>query len=77
MDNGNTLIVVSNEDRAIEVSPEKEIVWQFYNPNSVEADMRGRKGFAARRDGKIIGTLFQLERVPKHTHDRWLSAPDE
>jgi hypothetical protein len=70
--NGNTLIVSSDEGRAFEVTSDKEIVWEFYNPNSVEQDMRGQKGFATRDDGKIIGTLFQLERVSAEIHDRWL-----
>jgi len=69
--NGNTLIVSSDEGRAFEVTPGKEVVWEFYNPNSVGQDMAGQKGFAA-RDGQIIGTLFQLERVPPEIHDRWL-----
>lgn len=72
LENGNTLIVSSDEGRAFEVAPDNEIVWEFYNPNSVTADMRGQKGFAARGDGEIIGTLFQLERVPAEIHDQWL-----
>ncbi len=72
--NGNTLIVSSDEGRSFEVTPNKDVVWEFYNPNSVEADMRGQKGFAARSGDatEIIGTLFQLERVPAIIHDRWL-----
>lgn len=69
--NGNTLIVSSDEGRAFEVTADKEIVWEFYNPNSVEKDMRGQKGFAE-RDGEIIGTLFQLERISTEILDRWL-----
>lgn len=70
--NGNTLIVVSNEGRALEVTPDKKVAWEYYNPNSVANDMRGQKGFAARGDGEIIGTLFQLERIPAEACDRWL-----
>lgn len=77
LENGNTLIVVSNEGRAIEVTPTKERVWEYYNPHSVKHDMLGRKGFAARGDGSIIGTLFQLERVPMQRHDDWLNDRGE
>ncbi|MGD9142038.1 MAG: arylsulfotransferase family protein, partial [bacterium] len=34
--NGNTLICESNEGRVFEVTPEKEIVWEWYNPHLVE-----------------------------------------
>jgi outer membrane protein assembly factor BamB len=50
--NGNTLIVESNNGRAFEVTPEKEIVWEFYNPERVGADSR------------LAATLFDLVRLP-------------
>ena len=31
--NGNTLITESRDGRAFEVTPDKEIVWEFFNPN--------------------------------------------
>jgi hypothetical protein len=74
MENGNTLIVVSNEGRAIEVTPDGEIVWEYINPHTIDADSLGFKGFETRSDGAIIGTLFQLERVPKKIHDAWLGT---
>ncbi|MBX7255219.1 MAG: hypothetical protein K1Y02_02565 [Candidatus Hydrogenedentes bacterium] len=75
--NENTLIVVSNEGKAIEVTKEGEVVWEFWNPNTVGADMAGMKGFTNRKDGRIIGTLFQLERVPRDVHDSWLNPAKE
>lgn len=62
--NGNTLIVSSDEGHAFEITPDKEIVWDFYNSNSVTPDAQG--------DVEIIGTLFQLERIPMEFCDRWL-----
>lgn len=48
---GNTLIVESNRGRAIEVTLEGEIVWEFMNP--------GRWG----SDKRLRGTLFDVQRV--------------
>jgi Arylsulfotransferase (ASST) len=50
--NGNTLIVSSNEGRAIEVTPGKEIVWEYRNP------------FRAGKKNELTATLEQLERLP-------------
>ena len=51
--NGNTLITVSEPGRAIEVTPDKKVVWEFHNPKR------------AGEDNELIATLFQIERVPK------------
>ena len=51
--NGNTLISESNRGRAFEVTPENEVVWEFFNPHR------------AGEDGQLIGTLFELVRIPK------------
>lgn len=48
--NGNTLITESDNGRSLEVSPDKEIVWEFYNPHRA-----GEKG-------ELIATLFDLTR---------------
>ena len=50
--NGNTLIVSSNEGRAIEVTPGKEVVWEYDNP------------FRAGEKNELVATLEQVERLP-------------
>jgi len=50
--NGNTLIVSSNEGRAIEVTPDKEVVWEYDNP------------FRAGEKNELVATLEQVERLP-------------
>jgi hypothetical protein len=56
---GNTLITESDGGRAFEVTPEGEIVWEFYSPH------RGGE------DGELIATLFDLQRFPPDAFD-WL-----
>jgi len=50
--NGNTLITVSAEGRALEVTPGKEVVWEYDNP------------FRAGRKNELVATLYQAFRVP-------------
>jgi hypothetical protein len=50
--NGNTLISVSAEGRAIEVTPGKEIVWEYDNP------------FRAGEKNELVATLYQAVRLP-------------
>ena len=49
--NGNILIVESDGGRAFEITREKEVVWEFYNPNR------------AGEEQQYIATLFDLVRV--------------
>ncbi len=49
--NGNTLVTESDNGRAFELSPDKEIVWEFFNPHR------------AGNDGQYIATLFDLVRI--------------
>ncbi len=49
--NGNTLITESDKDRAFEVDPQGEIVWEFFNPHRAGAKQ------------ELIATLFELKRV--------------
>ena len=58
--NGNTLIVVTESGRAIEVTAERDVVWEFFNPE--------RAG--ERRE--LIASLFQLQRIPRARVDGWL-----
>lgn len=62
--NGNTLISVSREGRAIEVTPEHEIVWEFVNPHQfVENGVT------------MVGTLFEVVRLPLNfCADQFVSA---
>jgi hypothetical protein len=58
--NGNTLVVVTEAGRAIEVTENKEVVWEFFNPH------RAGENF------DLIASLFQLERVACAGAARWL-----
>ncbi len=58
--NGNTLIAESDGGRAFEVTPDNEIVWEFYNPN------RGGE------DGDLIGRLYEVQRIDPEFVDSWL-----
>lgn len=51
--NGNTLITESDGGRAFETTPDKRIVWEFYNPHR------------AGEDDELIATLFEVKRVPE------------
>ena len=61
--NGNTLIVVTESGRVLEVTPAKELAWEYVNP--------ARAG----DDRDLIAAIFQLERVPAASVTPWLS-PD-
>jgi Arylsulfotransferase (ASST) len=50
--NGDTLIVSSNQGRAIEVTPGKDVVWEYRNP------------FRSGEKNELVATLHQLERLP-------------
>ncbi len=50
--NGNTLITESDSGRAFEVTPEHDIVWEFWNPHR------------AGKDDELIATLFDVIRIP-------------
>ena len=57
--NGNTLITESDRGRAIEVSPDGEIVWEFVSPH--------RTG---ERDQ--VAVLFEVVRLAESPHRTWL-----
>ncbi|MEK7792889.1 MAG: arylsulfotransferase family protein [Candidatus Hydrogenedentota bacterium] len=54
--NGNTLISISREGRAIEVTPEHEIVWEFVNPHQF-----------VENGATMVGTLFEVIRLASDT----------
>jgi len=53
LDNGNTLICETNFGRAVEVTREGRIVWEFINPNRA-----GKKN-------ELIAALYSIQRVPE------------
>ncbi len=58
--NGNTLITESTSGRAFEVTTDKKIVWEFFNPHRT-----GKKN-------ELIGTLFQMIRLRPNFPTDWL-----
>jgi hypothetical protein len=58
--NGNTLITESDAGRAFEVTRDKEIVWEFYNPHR------------AGQQDELIATLFEVVRLPPDFPLDWL-----
>jgi hypothetical protein len=63
--NGNTLITESDGGRAFEVTSEKEIVWEFYNPHR------------AGPENQLIATLFEVVRLPQEFPVGWAQAVRE
>lgn len=60
--NGNTLIVESTFGRIFEVTPDKEIVWEFWNP------------VRAGENGEYIGRVYECLRYPVEYFGDWLNA---
>jgi len=60
--NGNTLIVESIFGRVFEVTPDKEIVWEFWNPE--------RSG----EDGEYIARVYECLRLPVDYFGAWLDT---
>jgi hypothetical protein len=58
--NGNTLIIESMQGRAFEVTKDKEIVWEYYNPNR------------AGDENELIASLYDVVRVRSECVDQWL-----
>jgi len=63
LSNGNTLITESDNGRAFEVTPDKEIVWEFVSP------------YRAGEHGELIATLLEVERLPSDFPLGWLGGP--
>lgn len=62
--NGNTLITESDNGRAIEVTPDRRIVWEFINPHR------------AGENNELIATLYEMIRLPADFSPDWLADPD-
>jgi hypothetical protein len=58
--NGSTLITDSQHGRALEVTPEKQVVWEFVNPAR------------AREHPDRIAVLYALQRLPPGATQGWL-----
>jgi hypothetical protein len=61
--NGNTLISDTNAGRAMEVTPDKTVVWEFYNPNR------------AGKNNELIASLFEVIRISPGYNLDWLKIP--
>ena len=57
---GNTLITESDGGRAIEVTADKTIVWEFYNPRR------------AGQENEFIACIFDLQRIPRAKLGAWV-----
>jgi hypothetical protein len=51
--NGNTLVSESNFGRAVEVTPDHRIAWEFVNPNR------------AGKNHELVATLYMVQRLPR------------
>jgi len=58
--NGNTLISETGSGRAFEVTPDKTIVWEFYNPQR------------AGDNNELIASLFEMIRLRPNYTSNWL-----
>ena len=59
--NGNTLITETQQGRAFEVTREKEIVWEFFNPNLVGANK------------ELIAAIWEMIRIEKTYSLNWIN----
>lgn len=60
--NGNILMTESDGGRAVEVTPQGETVWEFYNPNR------------AGDDKEFIAAIFEMMRLEPSSVEGWLKA---
>lgn len=60
--NGNVLATESNFGRAIEISEDGEVVWEFISPHR------------AGSDNELIATLFDVDRMPSGFDVSWASS---
>jgi arylsulfatase A-like enzyme len=60
--NGNTLITESDAGRAFELTPDKEIIWEYVNPHR------------AGQNDELIATLFEVVRLPPAFPLGWLDG---
>ncbi len=57
--NGNLLIIETNKGRVLELTPDKDIVWEFHNP------------YVTGAAGSLVASVFQMDRVTESSVE-WL-----
>ena len=67
--NGNTLVTESERGRAFEITPDKEIVWEFYHPEKQDASNSTHPESFGRRQW-----IYRMARYPKDRVDRFLNG---
>ncbi len=60
LNNGNTLIIEANKGRAFEVTTDKQIVWEFLNPNKTG------------KENDLIAAIFAMYRIDSTFTSSWL-----
>lgn len=65
LQNGNTLITETGNGRAFELTPGKEIVWEFRTPHT------------AGSDNQYIAQLFEMKRLPPGVVEEWLEVEQQ
>ena len=76
--NGNTLITESANGHSFEVTPDKKIVWEFYNPNQVDkknalfsfVNLNQPPGG---KYNKLIAMIYRMQRIPIDSTLDWLN----
>ncbi len=67
--NGNTLITESASGHSFEVTPDRKIVWEYYNPHQIDtnSNLSGISDQIRRFSGrynKLIAVIYQMQRIP-------------
>ncbi|MFB6347198.1 MAG: arylsulfotransferase family protein [bacterium] len=65
LSNGNILVTSTTEGRAFEVTPDKEIVWEYYVPHRLE-----------KNGEEYIASLYDFKRLPPDYFDDWLKRSE-
>ena len=63
--NGNTLITESTAGRAFEITPSKEIVWDWRSPHRIWED-----------DKELVAIVGEVTRHEPAAVDRWIAVRD-
>jgi hypothetical protein len=63
LSNGNTLITESDNGRALEVTPDGEIAWEFHNPEVVGDE------------GEFVASILELRRLAPDFPTAWTATP--
>src|SRR5690606_19055141 len=59
--NGDTVVVDSDSGRAVEVTPEGEVVWDYVTPDRVD-------------DGRLVANLLDVQPLPADLPMAWATA---